>query len=355
MKSEGFIKNDLVSMIDIRDEFDTSESMFLSNIFKNIRKKRANFKVQELNLLDVDDSVLVDCDSLTIPVLIIGTGIENIDINKNNYLGKTIKNEYYFNRKILNLYSKLDFFYEYKFSLGFQHKNPIINDNKYKDVYFIENSLFRIFNIGDILFVIPNINSFLYLKKDEFKKERKDGYYNIFKKTLLKKKVFIKDLISRKNEIKDLVFSEIRAFEKYTVDNLAVINYSQFMSSGIYLCFTSKENVDIINEGLNPFNISEENIFSLKKENELEKNRFDKKAYEGELNKQKKLFDKKKNKLEKKGFKWYSLDKLSKFDNGIWHIWLNPYDQYWYNYGWFTIEDLEDLLNDTGKIIKNKK
>ena len=56
--------------------------------------------------------------------------------------------------------------------------------------------------------------------------------------------------------------------------------------------------------------------------------------------------------LKNKGKKYYALSPRWKDENKNELVfWLNPAEQRKYNYGWFTIEDLEDWANDKGKII----
>lgn len=53
---------------------------------------------------------------------------------------------------------------------------------------------------------------------------------------------------------------------------------------------------------------------------------------------------------------WFSLDTIKNFPPdhkkpGL-RVWLNPFDQKKYNYGWFTLEELEAWANDQGPIVK---
>lgn len=65
------------------------------------------------------------------------------------------------------------------------------------------------------------------------------------------------------------------------------------------------------------------------------------------------------NKLERSRKEYFSLTpawckdherKNTKYDIVLW---LNPRDQFAYNYGWFTVEDIEQWINNKGPVVKN--
>ena len=58
-------------------------------------------------------------------------------------------------------------------------------------------------------------------------------------------------------------------------------------------------------------------------------------------------------KLEAAGKRFFALSpKILK--DGL-RFWLNPYDQHIYNSGWYSVKDLEEWIDNKGKIIKHKK
>ena len=136
---------------------------------------------------------------------------------------------------------------------------------------------------------------------------------------------------------------------KYNSKNLTALSFKMAFSNSLYICFRDEKFVKNIHEDLViPFHIdSETEVFTVKTDKEI-KERI---AFEKRKSKVNKLFEKIKSKLRKSGKDWYSLDTINEFD-GEWHIWLNPKEQHKYNYGWYTIEDLSDWLNDKGKIMK---
>lgn len=59
-------------------------------------------------------------------------------------------------------------------------------------------------------------------------------------------------------------------------------------------------------------------------------------------------------KLENANKKYFALRPKWKDDEKTTiHFWLNPYNQSAYNFGWFTVEELEQWCNDEGPIMKN--
>lgn len=56
-------------------------------------------------------------------------------------------------------------------------------------------------------------------------------------------------------------------------------------------------------------------------------------------------------KLKAAGKRWYALSPR-RFDDGRLMAWLNPMEQHEYNYGWFSIADLEMWAQGKGPVIK---
>lgn len=69
-----------------------------------------------------------------------------------------------------------------------------------------------------------------------------------------------------------------------------------------------------------------------------------------ELKEFKKQLEKVKKKLKKAGKKWVSLDSVKQLD-GVYLVWLNPYEQGRHNCGWFSIRDLELWAKNKGRIM----
>ena len=55
-------------------------------------------------------------------------------------------------------------------------------------------------------------------------------------------------------------------------------------------------------------------------------------------------------KLSESGKRWFSLNLIEEQGGEI-KVYLNPYDQKIYNYGWFTLQDLRNWLSDEGSIV----
>lgn len=57
--------------------------------------------------------------------------------------------------------------------------------------------------------------------------------------------------------------------------------------------------------------------------------------------------------LKAAGLNWFALSPSRDKDGSV-HFWLNPYDQRNNNYGWFTVQDLDDWIAGRGKVPKGK-
>ena len=60
------------------------------------------------------------------------------------------------------------------------------------------------------------------------------------------------------------------------------------------------------------------------------------------------------NYVEAAGKRFSALGKGSVDGNNVLSIWLNPYDQDKYNFGWFTVEELQQWCEDKGPVIKTR-
>ena len=347
MKSKYLINNKYVTMIDVVDEFDTSESMFISNLAKKIRKKQISFKVIEIDRGVKDLKVFQK-----IPMLMIGDKKDVEDFKLNDYSMSVLDNKLRsITRKLIPLSANKDILSKHDFYV--EEKSYNINDLELNNKLFIEEeSPFKVFNFGDYLFIAPNM-AFMYFESEEIKNKESGRDLKVIKKTYLNKSSFRDALLCRRTDLWNNIFKFIRNIpQKYNDENITVVFFKEIISSGIFVSFMSKKYIDIIeNKKILPFKISENNKFSLKSEDEIS-DEF--KTLEEEMKEYenvKKEFDKVKELLRAKGEIWLSLDLIEKINNK-WKIWLNPIDDNIYRYGWYELEDLYNWLKGEGKILK---
>lgn len=259
MNSEGFIKQEGLILFNLQDNFDTSEAMDIGKLAQNIIKKKVHFEVQELELpfnpSDMEQKA-------TVPVLIIDSGERIKDINN---ISDYIKNRLYSTIRGIwrvNLFSKTDDYV----CLGYEHNKPVANDFiDTKEKTFTKGSLFNVYNVGDTFFITPN-HGYLWFEEGDLKKG------NYLKKTLMKKNSFIDELRRRKNVIREYQYSTLRSLANYSVDDLVVLSVQRFLCSGIEVGFMDKKYRSVLEEkSIVPFNISKENKFAFKTEEEIEK------------------------------------------------------------------------------------
>lgn len=344
MKSERFIENELVKMIEISSEFDTSEDMFLCDLMKNIRKGYIGFTVKEIKY-----------SYLNLPLLILGDRESVKTLELSSYAQESIVREIQCsNYKIIPLVANDDILSKHEFSLDYIFNKPKTLRHDFSDYVFTGGSLFSVIEFGSYLIIYPNL-SCMYFKKDEIKNSRRgEDYFKVLKKTLVKKKSFRSELRNRRENLREYLCDTLREIpNKYSTNNLTVMTFKGFLRTGLYITFTDEKYVsNIHNDLVIPFHIdSETEEFTPKTELEIKNEVNERIAYQKRMEEAKIPFDKIKEELRELDKSWYSLDELKEYD-GVWHIWLNPRQQNKYNSGWFTIEDLKDWCENKGKIMK---
>lgn len=367
METGRVLKKENLLLIQIQDDFDMSEALFLSDVYDDILSNNIEFEVKEF----IPQEYIITGKNEPIPVLVMGKNIKDLDINSNEYVRNAINNKYYCAINKLNLYENKALLSESKFSLGYNFLNNVLDDYKeelFEKIFTSKQSLFKSFRIGDCLFIIPN-REIMYFNSNEIKKADKDSdYYWVIKKTLLNKASFMKELRERRNDIRNYINNLLFSIGKNCLkEELIAVEYNTFIDRGIFIGFADKEMVKTHKEkNVIPFEISdgrivEGNTVSFVKpeikflnEDEIELVIKERNEYletkSKEIEKFTKIVDKLK---ELKEYTWYSLDpnSLKAWENdGVitWKIWvrsncLNNDD------GWYSLKDLEDLLNVTGK------
>lgn len=263
MRSRKFIENELITLIGVESEFDTSEDIFLHDFFKNIRKGSIGFTVKELKY---------GCHYL--PLLILGDK-ENIgDFTLNDYMKKYLGSEIRAsNCRNIPLSSNNEILSKFEFGLNHKVDNPTIAEHDFTDKVFIGGNLFKILEFGDYLIIYPNI-SCMYFNKEELKNARRGtDNFKVIKKTLIKKPSFRNELRSRREELREYLYTLIRNLPvKYSSEHLTVIQYRKLLSVGYGLSFMEDKYAKNINEdNILPFHIDDElNIFKAKTQKEIE-------------------------------------------------------------------------------------
>lgn len=342
MKSESVVKDKDMLLVGITHEFDTSEECALSNIFK--LKRNNALKGKSLNY---------KFENIEIPVFIFGDEHyiksinEEIINNKNSIYFNFLKNNI---DKIKNIGDLKDFEFFYMNQL----KNPIIDDFKIlknrESYYVINGNMYNPIYINESIFIIiPNLN-FMVLYDEEVVKKK---YTIRLKKSVINKKEKLAELKKRKEDILKYQFNIIRNLSNK--DRYAVLSSREFLSASVLIGYMNKEQMDALDKEIVPFTIKDKGIIEYKNKQAIDKEYYELKKYRKEEEKERKKFEKVKEKLKKKGFDWFSLESMHKDKKGIWRMWLNPVNQRNYNFGWFTLQDYIDLLNDKGCIIINKE
>lgn len=349
MKSELFIKQEAVTLFNITSEFDTSEEIALGDLYRNISKYKngMKFKVFEFEH---------PLSKTNIPILLIGEQqyVDNVNVDS-EYVKTKILGAFKSGNSI-NIFENTDILSKKNIFLGYKWKSVLTNDCpiNIREKKFPDLGLFNILEFGSLFIIVPN-HSFIYFEENELKKGTYGAYH--IKKTLLKKSSFRKLLQERKTELKEYMYSTIREIpKKYKQENLCILNFRNFLVSGVYVGFMDKKYLKTLDDKrIVPFNAdADNNTFVFKTKEEIDTEYNERVKYEKEKEKAKKPFIKVIKKLEASGKDWCSLntDGIKKFDNE-WHIWLNPWGNRGLKYGWFKLEDLKDWLNGKGAILES--
>lgn len=264
MKSQRFIENEFVKMIEVSSEFDTREDMLISDLIRGIRSDKIGFIVKNLNY-----------SFYNLPILVLGEKEEVIDLEFNEYAEKLIKKEIEIsNFNNIPLVANTEILANYKFTLNFKANNPISQKLDFADKVFIGGGLFKVIEFGSYFVIFPNLCC-MYFNLDEIKNAKAgDDYYKVIKKTLLKKVSFRNELRKRREDLREYMFELLKDIgNNYSSKNLSVLPYNDLLSSGIYIAFTDEQYAKNINkDSIIPFNIDNETEeFTLKTQEEIEK------------------------------------------------------------------------------------
>lgn len=264
MKSERFIENEFITMIEVSSDFDTREDMLMGDLIKGIRNKKIGFTVKEIQY-----------SFYKLPILILGDKDDVINLKLNDYSEKAIRKEIEINNfRNIPLTANNEILSNYKFTLNFKSNNPESLKFDFNDKVFTGGSLFKVIDFGSYLIIFPNL-SCMYFNADELKNAKKgDDYYKVLKKTLIKKASFRAELRKRREDLREYMFSVLKNIgNNYSSKNLTALIYDGFLSSGIYISFMDEQYVKNVHEDLVlPFKVDEkENKLILKTQEEIDK------------------------------------------------------------------------------------
>lgn len=365
MKIGTILKENNLTLIGVSDEFDTSEAMFLEKMFDKCLKKELKFCIKEFKPL----SSRLSSENETFPVLVIGENVEHLDLNEIEYIQKKLDCENSWSLNKLNLYSNKSIIAETRFSIGYKHKNPVLNDYKeelFDKVFTSNQSLFKILKIGDILFIFPN-RQLLYFNENEIKRAEKDSDYHwLIKKTLVNKTSFLNELRERQKSLREYTNNLLRTFSKNNLGEFVILGFTEFLNNGFYIGFIKEEMADYYRKNLLlPFTLtdgrisSEDNVHFVKPEinflsnSELEENIVIKNNYINRRNIEIEKFNKVIKLIKENGlYSGYGLNanNLKEWENKegdlVWETYVNTNSN---NSGWYSLSDLNDWVDGKGK------
>lgn len=353
MKIENIYSKGEVSLLNLVSDYVTEEECSITNMYKAYLKDELLLKVDFIKI-----------DNKKIPIMLL-TNVKDSD--KDYYIEEVItklKNKIKWHKKDFDKDTKdIESLKQMSFSDS-NYLNGEISTEDFSNLYHKDDRIICYKELFTTVFVggtekhcigiCPNwFNT--YCTKNELKEVRRTLKFKqntkLFRNKEILSEVFVRR-VKLYNKLEEILNKIIDAYHK---DLLCVMGSRNVLSGGLnFITINSVKNKELMkkHKSLVVFNVDRDYI-SYKSDDTIKLELKDIQILEKEEKNFIKKLDKVKIKLQKANKEWFSLSRVEKHNN-IWEVWLNPYNQSTYNYGWFTLEDLLLWVEDKGPIIKNK-